>query len=350
MIKKDEIIFLFGAGVSADAGIPTSSEMIQRVEYLIKTNEEWFQFKNLYYLIKSGIQFLYTMQGKDVIFNIKTLLNTLIELEERNTNPLYPFIGSWSIRFSEVIDNNFDLIKRFRKKIIEQLKLWMQPSNLQSSSYLRKLKDFKKEINFPIRIFTLNYDSLIEYNLGNVLRIEKGFDKDGKWNYKRFTEYGEEPDIYLYKLHGSIYWQRDERTKMVIEKDFVSDEPELIFGIQHNLVFGTQCEKRLTDPYLFMLSEFRHYCLNAKLIVSLGYSFSDEHINSILHQSILNNNTTKIFALVYKESPEKICQIIPRDRIEIVNNKNAKTFFEKDLKLETFKKFFDRVQILYRSK
>ncbi|PMP86432.1 MAG: hypothetical protein C0174_01640 [Thermodesulfobium narugense] len=334
MIKKDEIIFLFGAGVSADAGIPTSSQMINKLEELISHDNDWSEFKDIYFLIKSGIYFSYGIQGEEPIFNIEILVNTLNELEKKEMHPLYPFIGSWSVKFNEVIGNNFHLIKDFRKKIIGQLKSWMQPSDLRSSSYLKKLKDFKDEFNFPIRIFTLNYDLLVENNLKSDLKIERGFDEDRKWNYKRFIESYEEPDIYLYKLHGSIDWRRDEKTQIVIEVDSVPEEPDLIFGTQYKMQY--------IDPYLFMISEFRHYCLKAKLIVSLGFSFSDEHINSILKQSLLTNNNTKIFALAYKEDPEKIRSIINNDRIQIINDKDAKTFFENDLKLEIFKEFFEQ--------
>ena len=212
----------------------------------------------------------------------------------------------------------------------------MQPEDLQKSSYLKKLKDFKNEFNFPIRIFTLNYDLLIEENLSD-LKVELGFDEDRKWNYKRFSELDEEPDVYLYKLHGSIRWQRDPDTQIVRYIDAVPDEPDLIFGTQYKMQY--------IDPYLFMISEFRHYCLKAKLIVCLGYSFSDEHINSILSPSLLINKTTKIFSLAYKEKPEKIYERLKLkdkiDRVKVVNNKKAKDFFENDLKLETFEKFIE---------
>lgn len=274
--KKDEIIFLFGAGISADAGIPTSGKMLEDVENFVKTNQEWKDYKDLYFLIKSGVQFSYGIRGESSIFNIETLLNTLNEIEKKETHPLYPFIGSWNIKFSEVIGNNFDLIKKFKKKIIEQLKTWVQPPDLRRSEYLKNIKNLKDEINFPIRVFTLNYDLLLEKNLSD-LKIERGFDEDRKWNYRKFTEQFEEPDIYLYKLHGSIDWNRDRETQIVSWVDSIPEEPDLIFGTQYKMQY--------IDPYLFMISEFRHYCLKAKLIVCLGYSFSDEHINSILSQT-----------------------------------------------------------------
>lgn len=338
--KKDEIIFLFGAGISADAGIPTSNGMIGDIENFLRQNDEWKKFKDIYFLIKSGVEFSYGIQGKESIFNIEVLVNTLSELEKKETHPLYPFIGSWNIKFNEIVSNNFGLIKEFKKKIIEQLKTWMQTQDLRKSSYLKKVQDLQKEINFPIRIFTLNYDLLLEKNLGD-LKIEMGFDEDRKWNYKRFVELPEEPNIYLYKLHGSIDWLRDNNTQIVTKVDSIPVEPDLIFGTQYKMQY--------IDPYLFMISEFRYYCLKAKLIICLGYSFSDEHINAILSQSTIQNSTNiKIYCLAYKEEKEKIYKELSvhasssneKDNIIIISNKKARDFFEYDLKLETFEKLF----------
>ncbi|MEM2175204.1 MAG: SIR2 family protein [Candidatus Micrarchaeia archaeon] len=328
--KQDEIIFLVGAGISADAGVPVSSKMVEDVEKLVNT--EWSRFKDLYFLVKSGVEFSYGIQGKRPIFNIEVLVNILNELEKKEMHPLYPFIGSWHIKFNEVIGNNFNLIKEFRESIIEQLKSWVNPSDLRKADYLKKLSYLKAEINFPLRIFSLNYDLLLEKKLEEeALTIERGFEEDTReWNYKRFTELSEEPDIYLYKLHGSIDWERNRETQVVRYIDSIPREPDLIFGTQYKMQY--------IDPYLFMISEFRHYCLKAKLIVCLGYSFSDEHVNSILSQSLLKNNVVKMHILAYNEEEEKIKNILKcsTDRLNIITNKKAKEYFEEDLKLDTF--------------
>ena len=152
-IKQDEIIILLGAGASADAGIPVTSQMVQDVEEFIDNNH-WSQFKKLYYLVKSSVEFSYGIQGKHVNFNIETLLNILYELEKKEMHPLYPFIGSWSVRFNEIIKDNFSLIGNFKNKIIQQLKNWIQPSNLSKSEYYIKLLEFQKKLQFPLKIFT----------------------------------------------------------------------------------------------------------------------------------------------------------------------------------------------------
>lgn len=330
-IRQDEIIIILGAGASADAGIPVTSKMVQDVEEFIDNNEniKWSQFKNLYYLVKSSVEYSYGIQGKQVNFNIETLLNILNELEKKEMHPLYPFIGSWSVRFNEIIKDDFSLIGNFKKKIIQQLKKWIQPANLKLSDYYKKLSEFQKQIQFPLKIFTLNYDLLIEKNLSEIT-IERGFDDNKIWNYKLFSERPEEPEIYLYKLHGSLDWKRCTDTQIVKFVDNIPNIPDLIFGTQYKMQY--------IDPYLFLISEFRHYALKAKLIICIGYSFSDEHINAILSQALKNNTETKIYSVNLDNNQEETIKnslACNKDQI-IYLNKKAKEFFENDLKLETF--------------
>lgn len=338
VIKQDEIIIILGAGASADAGIPVTSKMVKDVEEFIGNNEDkdWSQFKNLYYLVKSSVEFSYGIQGKYVNFNIETLLNILYELEKKEMHPLYPFIGSWSVRFNEIIKDNFNLIIDFKNKIIQQLKTWIQPDNLKLSEYYKKLSEFQKQIQFPLKIFTLNYDLLIEKNLSEIT-IERGFDDNKKWNYKLFSERPEEPEIYLYKLHGSLDWERDKITQIVKCVDNIPNIPDLIFGTQYKMQY--------IDPYLFLFSEFRHYALKAKLIICIGYSFSDEHINAILSQALKNKTETKIYAVNIDDKNkqmENIKLMLCCQESQIISiSKKAEEFFENDLKLETFNNLID---------
>ncbi len=337
-IKQDEIIILLGAGASADAGIPVTSKMVQDVEEFIDNNQDkdWSQFKNLYYLVKSSVEFSYGIQGKHVNFNIETLLNILYELEKKEMHPLYPFIGSWSVRFNEIIKDNFNLIIDFKNKIIQQLKTWIQPSNLSGSEYYKKLLDFRKDLQWPLKIFTLNYDLLIEKKLSEIT-IERGFDDNKKWNYKLFSERPEEPEIYLYKLHGSLDWERDTITQIVKCVDNIPNIPDLIFGTQYKMQY--------IDPYLFLFSEFRHYALKAKLIICIGYSFSDEHINAILSQALKNNTETKIYSVNSDDENkqmENIKQMLSCQESQIKSiSKSAKDFFENELKLENLSNYIN---------
>ena len=144
----------------------------------------------------------------------------------------------------------------------------------------------------------------------------------------------DEPDIYLYKLHGSIDWKRDLKTNIV---EFVNREPT-----EPDLIFGTQNKMRFSDPYLYLFSEFRHYTLNAKLIICIGYSFSDVHINGLIGQALKQDNNTKLLSVAYfRGEVDAYKQMIsnninfPINNIAVENIK-AKDFFENKLNREYF--------------
>ena len=344
--KENDIIFLLGAGASANAGIPVSAEMVKRIENLITDKEsEWNKYKDLYYLIKSGVNYSSGLTGELPQFNIETLLFVLEELVQKEKHLLYPFIGSWNIRFNEVIKDDFKLISSFQKKIKKKLKDWVGIEDASTAEYFKYFKKLKDELNHSLRIFTLNYDKCIEVNTNNAgyeFTLERGFEKDTrKWNHKRISERvrDDEPDIYLYKLHGSIDWKRDKQTNIVKYVDNEALYPDLIFGTQNKLTYS--------DPYLFLFSEFRHYTLNSRLIVCIGYGFADEHINGLIEQALKQDSNKKILSVMKgteKEERELKKFIankinIPNDKI-IIEKSEAKAFFENKLNLEYFTEIF----------
>src|SRR3989338_11323296 len=146
--KKDEIIILLGAGASKDAGIPTSVDMIQRIEQLLE-EKDWEQFGDLYNYIKSAIYYADGISGKfgsAVQFNIERLINTLNELEKKEEHTIYPFIGNWNIKLIELAEADFIKISEFKNKIIHELRdNWILIEDYSQASYYSKLLDFKDQ-------------------------------------------------------------------------------------------------------------------------------------------------------------------------------------------------------------
>ena len=342
--KENEIIFLLGAGASANADIPVSSQMDDRIKNLITNDSDWKRYEKLYYLIKSGINYSAGLSGQSSTFNIETLLFVLEELKQKEKHLLYPFIGSWNIRFNEVVKDNFKLIESFMKEIKKKLKEWVDLEDERKAEYFKHLAILRQELNFPLRIFTLNYDKCIETNTNNTgfeFTLERGFDPvTRKWNYKLFDPIRDlESDVYLYKLHGSIDWKRDANTNIVSYSNGVARNPDLIFGTQNKLSYS--------DPYLFLFSQFRHYTLSAKLIVCIGYSFADEHINGLIEQAIKQDDTKRVISVMKgtNKTESELKEFIASrlnisvDKI-IIEQSEAKDFFENKLNLEYFTQIF----------
>ena len=285
--KENKVLVLLGAGASYEAGVPTSSLMIEKLEGLLKHDSLWKDYQSLYHFVKSAIHFADGIDGKfnnDVNYNIERLVNTLSELDKKARHPLYPFIGNWSIKLTELGGNDFIKVHQLRQMILKELQDdWVLLSDYSKSDYYRGVFSFAKDFQYPLRVFSLNYDLCVEKNhRRNGETLEKGFGDGRTWDWKNFMSAdGEEPNIFLYKLHGSIDWLRDKNKNLTF-----SDEPSKIRTDQLEIIFGTDYKLQYTDPFLFFAYEFRRWTLEAKLIIAIGYGFGDEHINGILGQAL----------------------------------------------------------------
>jgi hypothetical protein len=328
MFREDDIVVLLGAGCSVEAGIPDSKSMIEKLEELVGGHTDWGPYKYIYYFMKSSIFYSDGILGKfSNGFDIERLVNVLSELEKRENSILYPFIGSWNQRLIALAGYRFDIIQDFKKMILNQLKSWVSLENYQSSTYYKKLYDFQSEYNYSLRVFSLNYDLCVEKNRPGDKDLERGFDKDTRvWDWKRFEPREEyQPSIYLYKMHGSIDWKRDVREgNMITEVENIPEVPDLIFGTDYKMQY--------IDPYLFYAYELRKYSLESQVIVAIGYSFRDEHINGIIEQSLQNRPDRKI--IVVSPDSAKIPSKFPKTQTQFISQEKGAREFLNNLSVD----------------
>ena len=343
MIRSTDVIFLLGAGASAEADIPASASMIEQIESLLLEDEKWRPFKPLYDHVRSAIHFAAGIRGEHRSFpyNIEVLVNTLYELERNELHPLYPFIASWNSRIVYLAGDGFSEIAALRKRILEQLKMWTCPEDRSKARYFRGLIQLQRDLNFPLHIFSLNYDLCVEgLRQEQGFHVETGFEDVGPnhlWDWERFEHSDtlpvEPPHIFLYKLHGSIDWKRDS-TKNVYSVEQVGNvDSELM-----EVIFGRDFKLEAADPYLFYAYQFRRFTLAANLIVVLGYGFGDSHINKMLSQALRDSAERRLLVVARCTSEEKckdrqrsISEALDVDVKQIVVEKGTvKTFLEFD--------------------
>lgn len=296
--RSKDIIFLLGAGASAEAGIPTSAQMIERIEHRFTSNQEWTPFLALYNHVKSAIHFASGLKGcfRDIPFNIETLVNTLYELERNEDHPLYPFIAAWNSRFVLLAGKDLREVGKLRRLILKELKRWMCPEDASKGQYYTGLLTVQRDLNFPLRLFSLNYDLLVEGLGSPSFRVEAGFPGFGPtqvWDWERFEDGESSPtpiaEAFLYKLHGSINWKRDQAKNL-----YRVPQVETVEAEEMEVIFGRDFKLEAADPYLFYAYEFRKFSLAAKLIVTIGYGFGDAHINKMLIQSLRAERARKL--------------------------------------------------------
>jgi hypothetical protein len=291
-MREGDLIVLLGAGTSVEAGIPHSNEMVNRVEELLLRDEGWRRYLKLYQFIKASLISADVMKGKPALPpDIERIVNTLSELEKNTDCTLYPFISGWHQRFCDLAGRDFEDIKLFRRLIIRQLRDWIAINSYARSAYDEGLYRLRDELKFALRIFSLNYDLCVEQN-ADGRPLEMGFDSETEcWDFRRFEAREEVPThVYLYKLHGSITWYRDRHEENILKLSATPhSEPDLIFGTDYKMQY--------IDPYLFYAYELRRYSLEAKIILAIGYSFRDEHINGIITQALRPDHNRVLLAV-----------------------------------------------------
>lgn len=333
-ISEGSVIFLLGAGSSVDAGILHAGAMTTEIEDMVNHHPDFIPFKDLYYYIRSCILYQRGIVGdfKNQVVNVEDLLNALYELNKKDRNNLYPFVGSWNIHLTRVAGDMFEKIELLDNNIRKKLLEWVNLKRFADAEYFGGLGSFAREVGYPLRVFTLNYDLCVEKILSrDNITLELGFNHaNGEWDASRFDPNDELGiQVYLYKLHGSIDWARDTGKGNILTKcDVPATEPDLIFGIASKL--------DSIDPYLFYVHELRRYTLeqNLRLIITVGYSFSDEYINKLICQSLSRNQYAKVMVV----SPNASAQESDiTDKLKIVSDKivsvnsRASDFFKTQL-------------------
>jgi hypothetical protein len=265
--------------------------------------KEWKKYQSLYHQIKSGILYGAGIYGRfdgSVNYNIETLVHTLYELARNEEHPIYPFIGTWNARLLRLAGPDFQEVREFRQYIERCLQAWVRPDDASAGDYYVGLRDLQISLEHPLRVFSLNYDQCVETLGGSGFTIEGGFGpkQRGTWEWKRFGEEAmktEPAQLYLYKLHGSINWKRDDHGDL-IQNNYAGDTLEIIFGREFKL--------EALDPYLLYVSEFRRLTIEARLVVVIGYSFSDDHINKMLRQACKLDRQKRLLVVDYCRNDE----------------------------------------------
>jgi hypothetical protein len=364
--KNNEVLVLLGAGASVDAGIPHSAQIVQNIEGLIA--KEWSEYGPLYNYLRSAIFYAEGIRGKydrDVNYNIENLVVALDELARREEHPLYPFIGAWNPRLTQVAGNDFVLALKLKTEILKRMRHhWIEIPNYESADYFKGLVRFQKELQFPLHVFTLNYDLCVEkaYHAEYGEYPERGFLKaERRWSPGAFE--GGAPEnspMYLYKLHGSIDWVRDANQNLTYH-----DGTSTIDVNDGQLIFGTTYKLQYVDPFLFLVYQLRRLSLEARLIITIGYGFGDEHINGILKQALQGASDKRLVAVTYFEpglSEENLARAKERfmkykigqlglgetvkDKVELIVA-SAKDFLTSQLTLREMSKYFPQEESFF---
>lgn len=163
-----------------------------------------------------------------------------------------------------------------------------------------------------MKIYTTNYDSIIPQVLCDRKIYTAEQNRVVYTTYKADYKRNEQSHLCFFSLHGSIYWTKeikDSRYRTIkssIVKGVVSlnedggnpNEPLIFCPI---IVGYMKTRRSLTDPFNIGFTNFAYDCNTCNKIITIGYSFSDPHINSVIRTNTDFNNVRLINVSFMKE-------------------------------------------------
>ena len=213
-----------------------------------------------------------------------------------------------------------EISEAIEKKIRDLCDLKL-PVQSPQRSLLEKLG--KRKQSLPrIKIFTLNYDTLFEQASGqinavlldgfsfNLPRIFSGRNFDYDIVKRENSKLGKDNNylervFHLYKLHGSINWERREDDSEILLNEGTK-QPLMIYPR------GNKYEVSYEQPYFEMMSRFQASLRqNNVTLVVIGYSFLDKHINTVIVEAFNQNPTFNLIIVdpyLSEESPKSDIQ------------------------------------------
>jgi len=206
------------------------------------------------------------------------------------------------------------LRQKLELKIKDACTLPLDHATAPHKTFLDKITA-RKSSDPRVQLFTTNYDTLFEQaaNEGGFVIID-GFSfthpREFSGRYFDFdivhrekTRIKQEESFVskvfqLYKLHGSLNWERDSDNK-IIQKE-KTDEPLIIYPASEKY------ESSYEQPYFEMMSRFQQALRKEEtLLVVIGFGFQDKHIQNVIIEAVAQNPGFHLVIVNYNEN-EKI--------------------------------------------
>lgn len=211
-----------------------------------------------------------------------------------------------------------EIVNKIKQIIISNCTIIM-PEDAPHKEFLKRITARKLKHN-RLKLFTTNYDMLFEqaanecgftmidgftftfprvFNGNNYdydIAIRKNSRITAQENYAGKV-------FHLYKLHGSLDWEKDEESGQIRKCDFANNKmPVMIFP--SSIKYETSYEQ----PFFEMMSRFQtELRMDNALLIIIGYSFGDKHINSMIFEALeLNHSLQLVIVDPYIDNFEEI--------------------------------------------
>ena len=298
------IAFFFGAGTSCSLKIPSQKDetntqalipAVKELTYICKqeTSKLGEKYAQAWHSIETHFKEIGLLPNvENVLSHLRMMINAI-----NNTDILLGLQKHEIETFEEAVR------KTIARVVTPDLDI--VPNDHAHRKFARWL--LKTSRKNPVEIFTVNYDVLIE----NALEAERIPIFDGfVGSYKPFFHADSvrrkeaAPGmnwIRLWKMHGSVTWRRIEQDGRVrVVRGEPDTEGEMIYPS-----FEKYDESRQLPYSAFTDRLTRFLEQDDALLIVAGFSFEDEHINSLIFDTLENRPRTHVYALQFEDLPEE---------------------------------------------
>lgn len=328
-----DVVFFFGAGVSAPFGIPTMKEFVLLFENelgaladqdIIYRGDRTGEEKDLYTNIKKTLEEkLHRPVDLETVF---TIIDGMLNYSTEKLGLLSLYSAT---EFRKNFPNELDV--KICKLLKERFQEFVREKCIipeESYTKIRKVyHDFFNRLALELpgantvtgfheylwnkrwAIFTTNYDTCLEYYWRDVVRggIDTGFEFDRSRGVNRmepFKYLREDLGIQLFKLHGSINWLIEKESGEVVEQEMMKGHSLMGRRYEGEMMVYPIAEKQLyLNPYISMLLRLNRELDGKSVWIVIGYSFNDPIVKEIF---VKRSDADKHLILVHPEA-EKVC-------------------------------------------
>lgn len=219
-------------------------------------------------------------------------------IESKNIEEFLSFTILYEKLNGEIKDEADNPLRcKLEKKIADACRLTLDENNRHHQDFIRKLTA-RKPTEPRVQLYTTNYDTLFEqaaqrmnYTIIDGFsfsypRVFNGINFDHDVVYRERTRIKNEESfvpnvIQLFKLHGSIDWEK--KDGKIYQKE-TTDHPCIIYPASEKY------ESSYEQPYFEMMSHLQSTLRKeGTLLIVAGFGFQDKHIQNVIKEAVLQN-------------------------------------------------------------
>lgn len=315
---NSDIAYLFGAGISIDAGFPSTKCINKAV-----LEDGIYRHSDGHWLLGTTPSGVSAFEADDVRTLLRFLRSFAADFYQKETDDIsYEDLSFLAGQISDC-RGNYD--NPALAPLIDQIELAVLP-HICSAGLLQYLDGGSRPVeslakhaavmishitaakineirdatspriielvqsSSPRFIAVLNHDCLVESSLNNAnVPFTEGFEStENGHRYWSSDAFDNKDVLHLYKLHGSVNWHWAEignRRKLIApdrhsQQDWMPissmDDPHILTGTFNKIL------EYIREPFIGIFNAFARSLKEVKSLVVSGYSFRDKGVNSII--------------------------------------------------------------------